>query len=136
MEAEKALTTGKNNDDTDINTSTNNDKDGWVEYQEPLLLDLIAHELNMQSKSSIVDFELNLFDIQKSSLGGMQSEFIHSSRLDNLASCFLALEALVQHCTITATTANNNETSLLIDEDDSISMIALFDHEEIGSSSA
>lgn len=110
MEAKKALT-GKNLEE-----------DGWVEYQEPLLLDLIASELDI-NKTSIVDFELNLFDTQMGSLGGVQSEFLHSSRLDNLASCFLALEALVKYC-------EGGE------EDDGISMIALFDHEEIGSSSA
>ena len=114
MEAKKALT-GKNEAEAE---------DGWVEYQEPLLLDLLASELDI-NKTSIVDFELNLFDTQMGSLGGVQSEFVHSSRLDNLASCFLALEALVKY-------SEEDDD----DEEDGISMIALFDHEEIGSSSA
>jgi aspartyl aminopeptidase len=42
-----------------------------------------------------------------------------------LASCFLAVEALVQHV---------EEGSVADDED--VSLIALFDHEEVGSSSA
>ena len=99
-------------------------KDGWTEYQEPLLLDILAEELKVD-KSAIVDFELNLFDCQPASLGGAKSEFVHSARLDNLASCFLALKGLVEHV--------HSPSGLSEDED--ISVIALFDHEEVGSSS-
>jgi len=88
-----------------------------------LLLELIAAELGVD-KEDIADFELNLFDTQRASLGGIHSEFIHSARLDNLASCFLAVQALVDH----------SKDGLESDED--ISMVALFDHEEVGSSSA
>lgn len=45
-------------------------KDGWTEYQEPLLLKLISHELDIET-DDIVDFELNLFDTQCASLGGV-----------------------------------------------------------------
>lgn len=68
-----------------------------------------------------MDFELNLFDVQKAALGGARSEFIHSARLDNLASCFMAVQALVEHSP---------------EGDSDISLVALFDHEEVGSSSA
>lgn len=100
-------------------------KDGWTEYQEPLLLDLLASELNID-KQQIVDFELNLFDCQKSALGGAYSEFLHSARLDNLASCFMAVEGLVEY---------SSTDNALVDDSD-ISMVALFDHEEVGSTSA
>ena len=100
-------------------------KDGWTEYQEPLLLDLLASELNID-KQQIVDFELNLFDCQKSALGGAYSEFLHSARLDNLASCFMAVEGLVEY---------SSADNALVDDSD-ISMVALFDHEEVGSTSA
>jgi aspartyl aminopeptidase len=99
--------------------------DGWTEYQEPILLQMIAQELNTKVEN-IIDFELNLFDVQKASLGGAFSEFVHSARLDNLASCFIAIEALIQY--------TSEEGSL--DSDKDISLIALFDHEEIGSDSA
>ena len=99
-------------------------EDGWTEYQEPILLDILASELNVE-KNQIVDFELNLFDCQKSSLGGAYSEFLHSARLDNLATCFMAVEGLVQY--------SSPEDALADDSD--ISMVALFDHEEVGSTS-
>lgn len=100
-------------------------EDGWTEHQEPLLLELLASELSVDI-ADIVDFELNLFDIQQASLGGVHSEFIHSARLDNLASCFLAVKALID-CV--------EEEDFLSNEKD-ISLVVLYDHEEVGSSSA
>ena len=108
------------------NDATSKSKeDGWTEYQEPILLQMLAAELDVDS-SNIIDFELNLFDVQKASLGGVYSEFVHSARLDNLASCFMMVEGLVEY--------SSKEGALESDED--ISLVALFDHEEIGSESA
>jgi len=115
MEAKKALAGEK---------KENKEENGWDEYQEPLLLQLISEELGIPAVT-IVDFELNLFDCQKASLGGAFNEFIHSARLDNLASCFLAVKALIEYV---------EEGMLDIDED--VSLVALFDHEEVGSNSA
>jgi len=97
--------------------------DGWTEYQEPVLLKMIASELDIEV-SCIADFEINLYDTQRAALGGAFSEFLHSSRLDNLASCFLAIQGLLDHV---------SEGGL--EEDNDISLVALFDHEEVGSSS-
>jgi len=94
----------------------------WSEQQEPLLLHLLSDHLSTPI-DSIVDFELNLFDTQGASLGGIHSEFLHSARLDNLASCFLALKAIEEH-------------SANLTDDEDVSMIALFDHEEVGSQSS
>lgn len=113
--------------DSDGDVDDSPPDDGWIEHQESLLLQLISSELDVEI-SSIVDFELNLFDIQKASLGGIYSEFIHSARLDNLASCFMAVQALVEYVT-----ENDGEA---LDNDEDVSLIALFDHEEVGSSSA
>jgi aspartyl aminopeptidase len=118
MEVKKALVGGdkkSTNDDTD---------DGWSEHQEPALLYLLATELNCVP-SDIIDFELNLYDIQKGVLGGAFSEFVYSSRLDNLASCFMAVQAL----------SESVDTELLEDQKD-VNMIVLYDHEEVGSTSA
>jgi len=153
MSAEKALSGDINNDNSDKEKAND---DGWTEHQEvsgmvfeynisskkqvyvvhtrllicisirqPLLLDLLASELDI-SIESIVDFELNLYDVQKASLGGIHSEFIHSARLDNLASCYLAVQALVD--------CSKQDDFMKNDQD--ISMVVLFDHEEIGSTSA
>ena len=95
--------------------------DVWKKGQEPALLRLIASKLEIDVES-IADFELNLFDTQPASLGGIESEFLNSGRLDNLATCFVSTESLVAH-------SNSN----LIETDEDISMICLFDHEEVGS---
>ena len=129
--AQKALTgencnSSQDSDENDGNElCSRNDEDGWTEYQEPLLLQLLANELEISVKD-IVDFELNLFDIQKASLGGVHSEFVHSSRLDNLASCFIAIQALVE-CV---------KQDTFMENDRDISMVVLYDHEEVGSASA
>ena len=120
MEVKNALTASSGNDDD----SPPKTKDGWTEYQEPALLHVLATELNVNA-SDIIDFELNLYDVQKASLGGAYSEFVHSSRLDNLASCYLAVQSLIEHV----------ETGAVMNDTD-VSMIVLYDHEEVGSNSA
>ena len=99
-------------------------EDAWAKEQEPLLMDLLATNLGIEKKD-IADFELNLFDTQPASLGGIKSEFLNSARLDNQATCFVASEALAQY-------VENGG----LENDEDISLIALFDHEEIGSQSA
>lgn len=120
---QKALTGETSEDGED--DSTKDEEDGWSEHQEPLLLQLLASELDVPVED-IVDFELSLFDIQKASLGGVHSEFVHSARLDNLASCFIAVQAL----------ADCVQQDGFIENDEDISMVVLYDHEEIGSTSA
>lgn len=90
-----------------------------VERHNESLVTLIAHELQVDPRQ-IEDFELLLCDHQRPTLGGMHDEFIFSARLDNLTSCFAAADAIVG-----AKPAP-----------ESISLISLFDHEEIGSVSA
>jgi len=133
LEAKKALTTGSGNgsdDDGDGEKDTKREgapggvEDGWTEHQEPALLQLLASELGIDL-AEIADFELSLFDVQKAALGGAFSEFVHSARLDNLASCYIAVQALLDHV---------DEGKAETDED--IAMIVLYDHEEVGSSSA
>lgn len=88
-------------------------------HSESLVTSIIALELGVDARQ-IEDFELVLCDHQPPTLGGMHDEFIFAPRLDNLTSCFAAAEG------ITAVKPAS----------DSISMISLFDHEEIGSVSA
>ncbi|UTF60833.1 M18 family aminopeptidase [Gilvimarinus sp. DA14] len=66
----------------------------------------------------ILDFELCLYDTQAPAVVGLRKEFIASARLDNLLSCYVGLEALLD--------AGDEQSSLLV----------CTDHEEIGSASA
>ena len=66
----------------------------------------------------VLDFELSLYDTQPAALVGLHKEYICSARLDNLLSCYVGLQALLD--------SNNERPSLLI----------CTDHEEIGSLSA
>ena len=85
------------------------------------LIQLIAKELEIEPQQ-IEDFELVLFDHQKSIIGGLNDEFIFSARLDNLTSCFAATQGLI-------------ESIDQLPNEKGIQMISLFDHEEIGSRS-
>ena len=125
----------------------------WEEAQEPVLLRLIGAALGRAplrleppdqpgqrlalcrsraravprgsiETEQIADFELSLYDTQPAALGGAHGEYLYSARLDNLASCFVCTEALVSHATEH------------LAEDAEVSLVALFDHEEVGSASA
>jgi aspartyl aminopeptidase len=95
---------------------------GWKAGQSSELMRVLAEELQC-CEEDIVDFELSLYDTQGVATTGSRGEYMTGSRLDNLASCFVAVESLVDHA---------NES---LAGDTEVSMIALFDHEEVGSSS-
>jgi aspartyl aminopeptidase len=88
----------------------------------PALLTLLASRIGC-SAAEIVDFDLALYDVQPSTVGGLHREFIFSARIDNLLSCFCGTEGLID-------SVKNQASS------DVVRMIALFDHEECGSQSA
>ena len=71
------------------------------------------------ARSDIVGFELGLFDVRGATFGGAKNEFLHSARIDNLTSCHAACHALL------GARAGGNSTRV----------VALFDHEEVGSQS-
>ena len=89
------------------------------------LTQLMANDLQIQ-RDAIIDFELNCYDSQPSSLFGLHEEFVSSPRLDNLASSLCSLDALVQRSKVPLDQRDNSE----------VDIIMLFDHEEIGSQSA
>jgi aspartyl aminopeptidase len=76
--------------------------------------------------SAVVSYDLSLYDTQAGVVGGINKDLLFSSRLDNLASCYAAITSL---CAWSAEEIN-------IDEDEDVSMVLLFDHEEVGSGSA
>jgi aspartyl aminopeptidase len=66
----------------------------------------------------VLDYELSFYDTQAPAVVGLQHDFIASARLDNLLSCFVGVQALLE--------ANSDVSSLLI----------CTDHEEVGSASS
>ncbi|GAB2289403.1 hypothetical protein Dimus_023713 [Dionaea muscipula] len=90
-----------------------------------LLLKHLATYAGCQS-DDICDFELQACDTQPSIIAGAMKEFIFSGRLDNLCMSFCSLKALID--------ATSSESSL--EDETGVRMVALFDHEEVGSNSA
>lgn len=81
---------------------------------------LLAEALVVEP-ADILGFELNVYDTQPGAFFGPQQEFIADSQLDNLGSCHAALAALLD------TDARPPAATALA---------VLFDHEEVGSTSA
>ncbi|GJW27196.1 probable aspartyl aminopeptidase [Tanacetum coccineum] len=90
-----------------------------------LLLQMLATQAGCKP-DDICDFELQACDTQPSIIAGAMKEFIFSGRLDNLCMSFCSLKALID--------ATVSEKSL--EDESGVRMVALFDHEEVGSSSA
>ncbi|CAN1802226.1 Probable aspartyl aminopeptidase [Linum perenne] len=91
----------------------------------PLLLEIIASQIGCKP-DDICDFELQACDTQPSAIGGALKEFIFSGRLDNLCMSFCSLKAIID--------ATSSESEL--ENESGVRLVALFDHEEVGSSSA
>ena len=87
--------------------------------QPPRLVKAIAGELNIQDYSSIINWELELFDVQPAQLGGLDKELIFAGRIDDKLCSFSAIEALL--------------ASDLSASDGSLKVVGCFDDEEIGS---
>lgn len=82
-------------------------KDFFYEY--------LAKELQL-SKEEILDFDLYLYNTEMPETVGMGKELISAPRLDNLTSVQALLDGIITG-----------------EREDGINLIALFDHEEIGS---
>lgn len=95
------------------------------ERHHPAVLDVLAHELGVDV-DAIADFELVLYDTQKSCIGGIHDELIFSPRLDNLGMTYCSVMGLI------SSVGDGAE----LDGDSTIRMAVCFDHEEIGSQSA
>ncbi|GLT48459.1 hypothetical protein SLA2020_220820 [Shorea laevis] len=90
-----------------------------------LLLQMLADQIGCQP-GDICDFELQACDTQPSIAAGAMKEFVFSGRLDNLCMSFCSLKALID--------STSSESDL--EDETGVRMVALFDHEEVGSNSA
>ena len=77
----------------------------------------IAQEIDVPP-GDVVFWDLMLHDVTPGAVIGRDGEFISAARIDNLCSCWAGIEALIAGDSVS-----------------SIDVVALFDHEEIGSTS-
>lgn len=89
--------------------------------QPPKLVKAIAGELSISDYSSIVNWELELFDVQPAQTGGLDKEFIFAGRIDDKICSWAAIEGLL------ASVATPSK------DDGIVKLVGLFDDEEIGS---
>ncbi|KAI1367044.1 aspartyl aminopeptidase-like protein [Xylaria arbuscula] len=96
----------------------------FSDRHHPYILELIAENVGAKVED-LVDFEIVLYDVQKSCIGGLNEEFIYSARLDNLEMTYCSIMGLIE-------SVNTSDLS----QETSIRLVTCFDHEEIGSTSA
>ncbi|GMF72898.1 hypothetical protein AFCA_007769 [Aspergillus flavus] len=87
--------------------------------QPEKLVKVISKELGITDYSSIISWELELYDSQPAQVGGLDKDLIFAGRIDDKLCCYAAQEALL---------ASSDSTST-----SSIKMVGMFDDEEIGS---
>ncbi|KAJ6097559.1 hypothetical protein N7499_001933 [Penicillium canescens] len=101
-------------------TETSDVKFGkFTSTQPEKLVKIISKELGITDCSTIVNWELELFDTQPAQLGGLEKEMIFAGRIDDKLCCYAAQEALI---------ASSDSTST-----GTVKMVGMFDDEEIGS---
>lgn len=82
-----------------------------------LIKQQLVRQYEMLQIKDVLDYELSFYDTQKAAYVGLNEDFIASSRLDNLLSCFVGTQALMRADTL------------------GTSMLVCSDHEEVGSAS-
>ena len=87
--------------------------------KDDYLYNLIQEETGIE-KTSILDYELFLYEYQKGIFTGKNKEFISASRIDNLAMVYAGLSALAESA----------------DQGNAYRIFAAFDNEEVGSTTA
>ncbi len=91
-------------------------QDGEKDFKQ-ILINLINKDGSQWHTTDILDFDLSFYDTQKASRVGLYEEFLTSARLDNLLSSYVGLQAFIDSAS------------------DGYSILALYDHEEVGSTS-
>lgn len=70
-----------------------------------------------------MNWELELFDVQPATVGGLDKEFIFAGRIDDKLCSWAAIQALLNSTSASSTTSSSGQ----------IKLVALFDDEEVGS---
>lgn len=86
-------------------------------FEQRLKTQLLAQNPDL-SVEKVLDFEISLYDTQPPAMIGLEGDFLAGARLDNLLSCYVGLQSLMQ--------ADGEHSCLLVCND----------HEEVGSASA
>ncbi|KAI5962042.1 LAP4 [Candida theae] len=102
---------------------TEEEKQSKFYKQHSLSLLRYVSKLSETPISSIVDFDLDLVDVQQSARGGLESEFIYSASLDDRLCAFDSVYGLVEF----------SQQIVDIDNYDSLVGVYLANNEEIGS---
>ena len=92
-------------------------EDGVFDF-ERFLLTQVQKIKGHETAAQVLSHELSLYDTQAPALVGLHKQFIASARLDNLLSCYTAMEALID--------SGNEHVAVLVCND----------HEEVGSASS
>lgn len=119
-------------DNSDID-SASSEHDAWkpsilggaeafTATQPERLVKAISRELSIADHSSIINWELELFDVQPATVGGLDKEFIFAGRIDDKLCSWAAVQALLNSTSSSASLASGQ-----------LKIVALFDDEEVGS---
>lgn len=100
-------------------------------------IEKVAEKISV-SKEDILDFDLELYVGEKSVFCGKEGELLLGSRIDNIASVAACVEGIIasrigEDNNSSAPKANDLLTELKSSDENEISLVALFDNEEIGS---
>lgn len=115
----------KNQDDADVPVKEAAALALATQRHHERIVELIAADAKVKTED-VIDFEVVLYDTQKACIGGLADEFIFSARLDNLNQTYCATMGLI----------DSLREPKVLDDENAIRLIACFDHEEIGSTTA
>ena len=114
---------GVDNSDLSSNVEANTNSEfraGTFAATQPAgLVRAIAGEMGITDYSSILNWELELFDVQPATLGGLHRSLIFAGRIDDKLCCYAAIEGLLA-------SPETNSPGI-------VKMVGCFDDEEIGS---